>query len=302
MIDGFLTYIECELRLSTNTVAAYRRDLLQWREYVTRQGRLTFDPAALTVNHLRQWIAVRSSMGDTPRTVRRKAQSLRAFYTFLMRRHGLDNNPAAELTLAKLPKQLPVYARPEETAMMLDRAIDEQAVGDATYEEVRDNLIVNMLYATGMRCSELVELRDSAVDTRAGEIRVRGKRNKERIIPFGKELATIIDSYRTMRDAQAVPLEDRLFTRPDGRPLYRKLVYNVVHRAMEANGIHAQRLSPHVLRHSFATDMLNSGADLNSVQQLLGHSSLSTTQIYTHISYRDLQHNYQLAHPRAQKH
>lgn len=296
MIDDFLKYIENELRLSANTVAAYRRDLEQWHDYATRAGARPFTPADYNVNHLRLWIASLGAKGESARTTRRKVQALRSFYKYMMRRHGLKTNPAAELTLARAARELPVCIRPTETAAMLDAELDATSV-----KEVRDRLIIDMLYSTGIRCSELTTLRDDAVDTSAGELKVTGKRNKDRIIPFGPELNTLIVTYRRLRDADSPPADGTFFTRGDGRPLYRKMVYNIVHRAMEANGVHASRMSPHVLRHSFATDMLNGGADLNSVQQILGHASLATTQIYTHLSYRDLQHNYQLAHPRAQK-
>lgn len=295
MIDKFLSYIAHELCLSPNTVSAYRTDLLMWHDFATRGGQRPFTPEAYTVNQLRLWVA-ESARTVSVRTVRRRVQSLRAFYRYLMRNCGLLNNPAAELQLSRLPKSLPVYVRPAETEKMID-SLQERC--DRSLNDLRDCLIVDMLYSTGMRCSELIGLTDGNVDTRRGELKVLGKRNKERIIPFGKELNTLITKYREIRGASAPGAP--FFTRPDGRPLYRKMVYNVVHQAMLDEGVHAERMSPHVLRHSFATDMLNEGAGLNSVQQLLGHASLTTTQIYTHITYRELQHNYQLAHPRAQK-
>lgn len=294
MIDKFLTYIKNERTLSDNTVAAYRSDLIAWRDFVTRDDS-DFRPEEMTVNHLRLWIATVAADGASPRTIRRKTQSLRAFYNFLMRRHGLRSNPAADIVLAKTPKDLPVYVRPEETRSMIDTEIDH-----SSFEEVRNRLIIDMLYSTGMRCSELTGLLDANVNISRGELKVLGKRNKERIIPFGNELSESIKEYRALRH-QIGADSISFFVRPDGRPLYRGLVYSVVHNAMAASGVHASRMSPHVLRHSFATDMLNNGARISSVQQLLGHSSLATTQVYTHITYRELQHNYKLAHPRAQK-
>ncbi len=295
MKDAFLTYMQCELNSSANTIAAYRRDLDQWIDFATGGGRLEFTPQSYSVGDLRKWIlsVARSGAGQT--TVRRKVQTLRAFYRYLQRSGVVSQNPASELTLPRLAKPLPVFVRPEETNAVIDSRIDED-----DYEAVRDRLIVTMLYTTGMRCSELTGLLDTAVDTRGGELKVLGKRNKERIIPFGAELAQMIDRYRQMRNELIAVRAPEFFLRVTGEPLYRKLVYNVVHGALGGTA-HAARLSPHVLRHSFATDMLNNGAGLTAVQQLLGHSSLSTTQIYTHISYRDLQQNYQQAHPRATK-
>jgi integrase/recombinase XerC len=184
---------------------------------------------------------------------------------------------------------------------MIDDTIRANHSEDDTDETAaRNTLIINMFYSTGIRCSELLTLRDADVDTSRRELKVLGKRNKERIVPFGDELARMITAYRSLRKNGPGP-NNEFFVRPDGKALYRKAIYNVVHNAMTEAGIHAARRSPHVLRHSFATDMLNNGAELNAVQQLLGHSSLGTTQIYTHVTLRELKHNYQLAHPRAQR-
>lgn len=295
MKDAFLTYMQCELNSSANTIAAYRRDLDQWIEFATGGGRLEFTPQSYSVGDLRKWIlsVARSGAGQT--TVRRKVQTLRAFYRYLQRSGVVSQNPASELTLPRLAKPLPVFVRPEETNAVIDSRIDED-----DYEAVRDRLIVTMLYTTGMRCSELTGLLDTAVDTRGGELKVLGKRNKERIIPFGEELRAMIDHYRSLR-SQMLPgaPTEAFFVRPGGEPVYYGLVYRTVHAGLE--GVSAGRRSPHVMRHSFATDMLNNGADLMAVQKLLGHTSLATTQRYTHLSYRELQKNYKQAHPRAQR-
>ena len=295
MIEEFLRYITAELQLSPQTVDAYRTDLNQWSDFATSGGAYDLRPETTTLSDLRLWIAQVARQGASPRTIRRKIQSLRAFFRFMMRLHGLADNPAMELSVPKAPRNLPVYVRTEEMSQMLDSEIDEK-----DFDQVRNRLILDMFYSTGLRCSELTGLLDRNVDTNRGELKVHGKRNKDRIVPFGPELTARIADYRRLRDSTA-PEAEEFFVRPDGSPLYRKLVYNIVHRAMESGGVHASRKSPHVLRHSFATDMLNGGAQLTSVQQLLGHQSLTATQVYTHISYRDLKQNYQLAHPRAQK-
>ncbi|MDE6099979.1 MAG: tyrosine-type recombinase/integrase [Paramuribaculum sp.] len=296
MISKFLKYLLSEQGLSPLTVEAYGRDLRQWADYATGGGRYELRPETASLNDLRLWVASLSRQGVSPRTIRRKIQSLRGFYNYLMRIHGLADNPAAELTSPRPARSLPVYVRTEETLAMLDA---EEDLSDGSFEDVRNVLILELLYSTGLRCSELIGLRDCHVDTVKHELKVVGKRNKERIVPFGFELSDMIDRYRSLRYDALGFHSEFLFVRTDGSPLYRKLVYNIVHRAMEGR-VHASRMSPHVLRHSFATDMLNSGAELTSVQQLLGHSSLSTTQVYTHISFRELKQNYQLAHPRAQ--
>lgn len=303
MIDAFLTYIRCELNLSDHTVLSYGRDLRQWHDFAASTGlagcRSARDvPRAelVTLNDLRLWVAFLAAEGISPRTIRRKIQSLRAYYKYLMRRHGLLDNPAARLTSARLPKRLPTFIRPEQTKKILDEDYDHD-----DFTAVRNHLIVDMFYTTGMRCSELMTLLDADVNLARGELKVLGKRNKERLIPFGNEMKQLITQYRQMRHA-ATGLEKTVtfFVRPDGQALYRRLIYKIVHDTFDGR-VTAAKCSPHVLRHSFATDMLNNGADITAVQQLLGHQSLSTTQIYTHLSYRELLKNYKQAHPRAKK-
>ena len=296
MLDSFLTYIRCELNLSAHTVDAYKRDLYQWADFATGSCYDELHPESITTNDLRIWIASRSRQGDSPRTVRRKVQALRAFFRYMMKRKGMSSNPAQELVLAKTDRPLPVYVRQSETESILDENIDSN-----DFLEVRDKRIVMRIYETGLRCSEVQQLADADINTRKGELKVLGKRNKERIIPFGRELSEMIETYRHLKsNIEAASATKELLVRPNGEPLYRKLIYNVVHSELSSHAT-CQRKSPHVLRHSFATDMLNNGADLHSVQQLLGHQSLATTQVYTHITYRELKQNYQLAHPRATK-
>ena len=296
MIDSFLKYITTEIQLSASTVDAYRTDLRQWVDFATNEGQYELRPETTTLPDLRLWIASIAKTGVSPRTVRRKIQSLRAFFRFMMKFHGMKSNPAMELQAPKTPKELPIYIRTDEMNSLLDTEFDAE-----DFESTRNKLMINMFYSTGLRCSELMNLTDANVDIAKGQLKVHGKRNKDRIVPFGAELSELISLYRQLRHSQTESLEcENFFVRHDGRPLYRKLIYNIVHSSME-NSVHAPRKSPHVLRHSFATDMLNGGANLTSVQQLLGHKSLTATQIYTHISYRDLKQIYQQAHPRAQK-
>lgn len=300
-IKSFLTYIRCELNHSAYTVSAYTADLREFSDFITGGSPDRFRPTDITSSDLRTFVAHLSRQGSSPRTVRRKVSTLRSFFTFMCRRHGSTTNPAADLITARTPKELPVYIRQDEINTIIDMNGSAISSSDSDdFDTVRDNLIVTMLYTTGIRCSELMTLRDSAVNTSCCELKVLGKRNKERIVPFGSELKQMIEHYRLLRECGPGP-GGEFFVRRNGSALYRKLIYNIVHDALKAGNAHASRLSPHVLRHSFATDMLNNGADLTAVQKLLGHSSLGTTQIYTHVTLRDLQHNYQLAHPRAQR-
>lgn len=295
-IEAFLKYIRCELNYSAHTVSSYATDLNQWADFATGGRPESLMPMDTTTADLRQWIASVAAAGASGSTLRRKVQSLRAFFRFLMLRHGLRHNPASDLPQIKRSQPLPAYIRPEETNRILDEPVDSN-----DFIETRDRLIMNMLYTTGIRSSELVSLTDSNVNLSRSELKVHGKRNKDRVIPFGNELAQMINDYRHLRDTQGGGTTGSFFTRPGGDPLYRGLLYRIVHRELLQGGAHATKLSPHVMRHSFATDMLNNGADLSAVQQLLGHQSLMTTQVYTHITYRELKQNYQLAHPRALK-
>ena len=299
-IEQFLAYISLELGYSALTVEAYRRDLDQWVRFTTGGDPAALDPIDVARSDLRQWVAHISAKASA-RTVKRKISALRAFYRFLLKRGDIAVNPATGLSLPKPSKSLPVYVRPEETSAILDADVPAD-----DFASVRDRLILDLLYTTGMRCSELTGLLDADVDTAKGELKVLEKRNKERVIPFGHELSASIEAYRALRDSSPLTAicssdpQAPLMVRNDGRPLYRKMVYNVVHRLLSEGGAHATRLSPHVMRHSMASDMLNGGASIASVQKLLGHASLTSTQVYTHVTYRDLKHNYQLAHPRAQ--
>ncbi len=293
IIDKYLQYIKLELNLSRHTQVAYSNDLRQWQAFLT-EGGTELDVASVTTSDIRAWMLHLSNEGDGARTLRRKLQAVRALYKWLMIDGQVTQNPAAEVEMAHIPKRLPQMVRESSVDAAIDEAIDE-----TSFDEVRNRLIVMMLYETGMRRDELIGLLDHNVDTAKGELRVHGKRDKDRIIPFGTELAQCIDSYRALRERTAA-CGDRFFIRSNGEPLYPMLVYRVVRRRLGEAGVTSKR-SPHVLRHTFATAMLNDGASLGSVKELLGHESLATTQIYTHVTFSELKKNYKLAHPRALK-
>ena len=293
IIDKYLQYIKLELNLSEHTQVAYGNDLRQWEQFLTGGGE-QLDVASVTASDIRAWLLQLSGSGDSARTLRRKVQAVRSFYKWLMRNGTVVVNPAASVELARIPKRLPQLVREDSVDSLLDSKID-----DADFEQVRNRLIVMMLYETGMRRAELIGLLDKNVDTAKGELKVHGKRDKDRIIPFGTELADWIEKYRSLREDQALAGE-HFFVRESGEPLYPMLVYRIVREALTEAGVTSKR-SPHVLRHTFATAMLNDGAALNSVKELLGHESLATTQIYTHVTFSELKNNYKLAHPRALK-
>lgn len=319
LINSFLTYLRCELNYSAHTVSSYGIDIRQFAEFITGGAPEKFDAATCTASDISAWTLFLAENGTTLRSIRRKLSSLSTLYRYMMRTQKFPCNPAADIPMARIPRRLPVYIRQEEMAAILDDAPaklaplhDEshdneahdqnKACFEEEFTDTRNHLVVLMLYSTGMRRAELIGLTDDAVDSRRCELKVVGKRNKERIIPFGKELADAIDTYRAIRrKLTGIEKTETFFVRPGGEPLYPMLVERIVKAALTGH-THATRLSPHTLRHSFATDMLNNGADLTGLQKLLGHASLETTQVYTHITYRELKQNYKLAHPRAQKH
>lgn len=306
-IQDFLKYIRYELNYSAHTVLSYKTDLDHFIDYLTRNG-LTGHAAAVSSRDeaeqllpqvsqrdIRAWMLERAAAGDSPRTTRRRVQAVRALYHCMASRGEVEENPAADVEMARVRKKLPSYMRQDR----MDKLMDEQ-VDETDFIAVRDHLMVMTLYETGMRRAELIGMLDADVDTNACQLKVHGKRDKDRIIPFTAEMRHWIGLYRELRREQATPTCGQFFVRPCGGPLYPSLVYNVVHRAlMQAGG--GNKYSPHVLRHTFASVMLNGGAQLTSVKSLLGHQSLAATQVYTHITFSELKHNYKLAHPRATK-
>ena len=292
-VERFQQYLRLERNLSLRTVDLYRRAIEQWTAFMATDER-PLDLHSATPGDIRAWLMACAQQGDSPSTLRLKLQALRALYRYLLRHDRLAASPAAAVELAKLPKPLPKMVRQSTVDAVLDADIDNE-----DFAQVRDRLIVMLLYETGMRQSELIGLQDAAVDTAMRELKVRGKRDKDRILPFGDELARCIVQYRTLRAALRPECGNLLVT-GRGKPIYPSLVYHVVHDSLQQAG-GTGKLSPHVLRHTFASVLLNNGAQLNSVKELLGHESLAATQVYTHVTLSELQHNYELAHPRALK-
>lgn len=293
-IQRFLQYIQYERNLSKLTVSAYGKDLEQFSDFLTA-GKEDLQPETVTASDVRAWVVSLVRHGDSQRTVRRKVQAVRAFYRYLMKQGIVTSTPAASVGMAKVPKRLPHFVREKLMDTVLDAKIDM-----ADFAAVRDHLMIMMLYETGMRRAELIGLLDRHVDVEQRQLKVHGKRDKERIIPFGEELAAWIAAYRLLRDKQVGRGCEMFFVTVSAKPVYPALVYRVVHDTLKQAGA-TGKVSPHVLRHSFASVMLNSGAEINGVKELLGHESLAATQVYTHITFSELKNNYKLAHPRALK-
>ncbi len=291
MIDEFLQYMRLELNRSRLTAEAYGRDL---REFAAFLGCRDLDPAAPDTKMIRKWIATLADSGNSPVSLRRKTQSLRAYMRWAMKRGLRDDNPAAEVTLAKLPRHLPDFVKSDEMEFLLD----SDGMPAESYRYARQHIVLNLLYTLGLRQAELIALTDADVSIPALEIKVTGKRAKQRVLPIPPQLAEEIETWREIRDNRhpELPRPRPLITGRNG-PISKTALYNLVRDALA--GVSASRHSPHTLRHSFATAMLNEGADLDAVREMLGHASIATTQIYTHLSFKELLGNYRASHPRA---
>ncbi len=302
-IDSFLKYLRYELNRSSLTVEAYGRDLHQFSGWLTCFNPSQFKPDDVSLSDIRAWLASLAREGVTPRSLRRKAQSLRAFFKYLLKTGVISSNPTADLSLPKLPKHLPDHVRPEEVEMILRReemdVESEQETDSGNLEdETRSHLIVELLYSLGLRRAELISISDTDISETASEIKITGKRSKQRIVPVPAILMQHIKRWQDMRDSIWTDLESpRPLLVVKGKRISPSQVYNIVKKSLSETS--ARRKSPHALRHSFATAMLNEGADLNSVKEFLGHASLATTQIYTHISFAEMKKAYEGAHPRS---
>lgn len=294
IVESFLKYIRYEKNYSSHTVLSYKNDLLQFIRHIEGETG-GFDPLSVDADLIRGYISSLMEEGVSPVSVGRKLSSLRTFYKYLVKTGQIEVSPLSGIQKPRSGKRLPVFVRQAE----MDNLLDGGAFDD-TFAGVRDRLILSMLYNTGMRRAELISLRDKDIDFSASVIRVTGKRDKQRIIPFGDELKAEIENYMNIRAKEVGERAEAFLVREDGRELYPGLVYRIVTAALSEVTTLSKR-SPHVLRHTFASAMLNNGADIDSVKELLGHNSLSSTQVYTHVTFEELKKNYNQAHPRAVK-
>jgi len=294
-ITVFLKYLKLEKRFSSHTITAYQSDLLQLFAYLEETYDLT---SILEVRHfhVRAWVVELMQNKVTPRSINRKLSTLKTFFKFLKRRKEIQENPMLKVIAPKVGKKLPVIVKEIE----LKNLFEKINFGEG-YPAVRDEMVMEMLYSTGMRRSELINLTPNDLDFFNDQVKVLGKGNKERLIPFARPLANRLKNYLEIRhDEFALDATDSLFLTEKGKIMYPKLVYNLVKKYLSQITTVEQR-SPHVLRHSFATHLSNNGADLNAIKELLGHSSLAATQVYTHNSIEKLKKVYQQAPPKAKK-
>ena len=289
--DEFLKYIQYEKRYSDHTVVAYRTDLGQFIQFMNESVG-DFEFKEVTSKQIRAWIVKMMNAGISSRSVNRKITTLKAFYKYLMREGIVEANPVQLVITPKVGKKLPTFVQEKNLDQLLDVGLFPE-----DFEGTRDKLIVSLLYGTGIRLAELKNLTMVNVALSEHTIKVLGKRNKERIIPYPHNINQAILEYLKFR-SEISSITNFLFITSKGEQIYDKLIYRVVKKYLSMVTTISKK-SPHVLRHSFATHLLNNGADLNAVKELLGHSNLSATQVYTHTTFEKLKQIYKQAHPRS---
>ena len=293
-VEQFLTYLQHEKRYSKHTVQSYGSDLLQFKDFVWT----TFEADLKDVSHqmAREFIVyLLEEVKTSESSVARKLSTLRSYYKFCMRTGLLSNNPISQVKAPKLPKRLPVFVEDHK----LDELLDSDVFFDDSFPSVRDKMVIELLFGAGIRLAELLSLKNSDINFYEQTIKVLGKRNKERIIPVTKMLVNQLKEYLDLKLVQNFHNKTGfLFVTDKGADAYPKLIYRIVQKYLSFISTQDKK-SPHVLRHSYATSLLNRGADLNAIKELLGHASLAATQVYTHNSVERLKSIYKQAHPKA---
>lgn len=290
---SYLEYLQFEKNYSSHTVYAYEKDLNQFKTFLSNEGVLNLKEVNYSL--IRGWITSLLENGDTSRTVNRKMSSLKSYYGFMLRIGEITVSPAAAFKSLKVSKTIQVPFSTEEVLKLLDTSYNTR-----NFEESRDFLMIELFYATGIRREELINIKLNDISLESQTIKVLGKRNKERIVPLVSSIIKHISQYLVLRDEFAVPNIEELFITTKGKKIYPSLVYRVIKSYFSKVSMKV-KISPHVLRHTFATHLLDHGADLNVVKELLGHASLSSTQIYTHSSMATLKGVYGRSHPRTKK-
>lgn len=293
-MKAFLDYLQYEKRASVHTVDSYRVDLEQFAAFELAEYGKDSILLAETAE-VRSWMIKLMEEGLTARSVGRKVSALRAFFRYHFKMKNVASNPMEAVTAPKTAKRLPQYVEESDMANLFKEELFED-----TYEGWRDRLVIELFYVTGMRLSELINIKRSDIDMYDGSVKVLGKRNKERVIPFSPRVKNVIVKYLQLFDEKYPenPKNSFIFVAPNSNKIYPKAVYRIVTKYLDLVTTIDKR-SPHVLRHTFATHMLNHGADLNAIKEILGHSSLAATQVYTHNSIEKLKNIYNQAHPRA---
>lgn len=293
LINGFLTYLQHEKRYSPHTISGYRTDLLQFEAFLAKDFEITVVEVKST--QVRSFIVSLSDQKISENAIGRKISTLRSFYKYLLSEQQLTANPMLLIKVPKVPKRLPTFI--EEAKM--DHLLDHREVFDETFSSQRDRIVLELLFGTGIRLAELLLLKETDVNFYESTIKVLGKRNKERVVPMHQALVSRLKEYLALKTLQLFNNKNTtLIVTNTGADAYPKLIYRIVHHYLTFISTQDKK-SPHVLRHSFASSLLNKGADLNAIKELLGHASLAATQVYTHNSVERLKTIYKQAHPKA---
>lgn len=290
-VDNFFAHLTLEKKYSTHTITAYQKDIQSFHNFIRNEFEQEDLAVAKTVM-IKDWMMNLVNSGMSPQTINRKISSLKSFYRYLVAQEIIKTNPANQIHSLKTGKQLPSYIEKERLNNFLNTEIDKN-----NFSHARSRLIMEMFYSTGIRRNELIELTEQSIDFSGNFIKVKGKGNKERILPLTKKLSDNIRYYIELKHNTFPDSNTYVFLTDKGAKVYAEFIYRIVKKQL--SGLTSSKKSPHVLRHTFATHMLNNGADLNSIKELLGHANLSATQVYTHNSIEQLKAIYNNAHPRA---
>lgn len=290
-LSGFIDYLSNEKRFSKHTIKSYEKNLIQFKDYLAIQYQLE-DISKATYLEIRSWLVSLMEEKNAPQTVNQKLSTLQSFFKYLLKINVIKENPTRKVIRAKTPKRLPVFVEQSKMENLFSEIMFENS-----YEGQRDKLILELFYSTGIRLSELLGLKETDIDFYKQTIKVLGKRNKERIIPIGLSLQELLKSFIILKKQKFSDGDPYVFLSLKGKLLQPKAVYTIVKKYLgEITTI--SKKSPHVLRHTFATHMLNNGADINAIKEILGHANLAATQIYTHNSIEKLKKIHKQAHPK----
>lgn len=291
--DLFLKYLQFEKRFSENTIKSYENDLNQFSDFIEMEFKET-ELHLINEKIVRAWIVSLMEKDFSTLSINRKISTLKTFFKFLLREGHVKINPMDKVITPRNSKKLPAFVEEKQISNLLD----DYSFGN-DFKGIRNKTIVEMFYNTGMRLSELINLRSIDLDIKNGTLKVLGKRNKERILPLHPSFINSLNFYIESRDKEFIKLDhDYFFVTDKGNKLYEKFVYRIVNRYLNMVTT-IEKKSPHILRHTFATHLLNRGADLNAIKELLGHANLAATQVYTHNTFEKLKTIYKQAHPRA---
>jgi len=293
-IQSFIDYLKFEKRYSQHTIRSYHDDLVQFFSFLETQFG-TVKIKEISQSFVRSWLASLKDDEVTSRTINRKISTLKSFFKYLLKKGVIENSPMINIVTPKISKRLPVFIKEKDLAD-LTRSLK---INTEDWDSLNTKMLITIFYSTGMRLSELITMKERQVDFSKKQLKILGKGNKERIIPAGGELLTTIREYINEKRKVFEKTDDMLLVSSKGKKLYPKYAYNLVRNILHEEVKTLDKKSPHVLRHTFATHLMNNGANLDAVKELLGHASLASTQVYTHNTIEKLKNVYKKAHPKA---